>query len=150
MATLRNPIPDLAQPERYNLELRRDSCGLITVTARLSGSSQRYTSVPQKLDPLHKALSACVNLFWGQADRAAHDIAAMDHVELREIELLPSDIARLKLEPAPSFPHTVNSAPVDDEDLTEEMAAVLDRARASLARGKSISHDEILREFEGD
>lgn len=38
-------------------------------------------------------------------------------------------------------------APVEEEDLNEETAAALDRARESLARGDGIPHDEILREF---
>lgn len=38
-------------------------------------------------------------------------------------------------------------APVEDEDLTPETAAALDRARASLARGEGIPHEEVLREF---
>jgi hypothetical protein len=36
---------------------------------------------------------------------------------------------------------------VEDEDLTPETAAALERARASLARGEGIPHDDILREF---
>ena len=39
-------------------------------------------------------------------------------------------------------------APVEDEDLTPETAAALDRARASLARGEGVSHEEVLREFD--
>jgi hypothetical protein len=38
-------------------------------------------------------------------------------------------------------------APVEEEDVTPETAAALDRARASLARGEGIPHEEILREF---
>lgn len=38
-------------------------------------------------------------------------------------------------------------APVEDEDLTPEAIAALDRGRASLAQGKRIPHEEILREF---
>ena len=38
-------------------------------------------------------------------------------------------------------------APVEDEDLTPETAAALDRARASLARCEGVSHEEVLREF---
>ena len=38
-------------------------------------------------------------------------------------------------------------APVEDEEVMPEMAASLDRARASLARGEGIPHDELLREF---
>lgn len=38
-------------------------------------------------------------------------------------------------------------ASVEEEGLTPDTAAALDRARASLARGEGIPHDEILREF---
>jgi hypothetical protein len=38
-------------------------------------------------------------------------------------------------------------APVEDEELTPETTAALDRARASLARGEGVSHEEVLREF---
>ena len=39
------------------------------------------------------------------------------------------------------------SAPVEEEEITSETAAAIDRARASLARGGGIPHDDILREF---
>ena len=38
-------------------------------------------------------------------------------------------------------------ASVEAEEITADMAAALDRARASLARGEGIPHDGILREF---
>jgi hypothetical protein len=38
-------------------------------------------------------------------------------------------------------------APIEEEEITPETAAALDRARASLARGEGISHEEVLREF---
>ena len=38
-------------------------------------------------------------------------------------------------------------APVEEEVLTPETTSALDRARASLARGEGIPHDEIMREF---
>ena len=38
-------------------------------------------------------------------------------------------------------------AQVEEEDLTPETATALNRARASLARGEGIPHDEVLREF---
>jgi hypothetical protein len=38
-------------------------------------------------------------------------------------------------------------APVEEEEITPETAAGLDRARASLARGEGIPHQEVLREF---
>jgi hypothetical protein len=39
-------------------------------------------------------------------------------------------------------------APVEEEDLTPETVTALDRARASLARGEGIPHEEVLREFD--
>ena len=41
----------------------------------------------------------------------------------------------------------IATAPVDDEEITVETAAALDRAKASLARGEGVAHEEILREF---
>ncbi|MEO8096992.1 MAG: hypothetical protein ABI811_04780 [Acidobacteriota bacterium] len=38
-------------------------------------------------------------------------------------------------------------APIEDEELTAEMAISLDRARASLARGEGVPYEDILREF---
>jgi hypothetical protein len=38
-------------------------------------------------------------------------------------------------------------APVEDEDLTPETIADIQRASSSLERGEGISHEEILREF---
>ena len=39
------------------------------------------------------------------------------------------------------------SSPVEEEEITPETAAALTRARASLARGEGISHEDIRREF---
>jgi len=39
------------------------------------------------------------------------------------------------------------TAPVEDEELTPETIAALDRASDSLDRGEGVSHEEILREF---
>ena len=39
------------------------------------------------------------------------------------------------------------NAPVDDEQVSDDTVRTLERARASLARGEGIPHDEILREF---
>jgi hypothetical protein len=38
-------------------------------------------------------------------------------------------------------------APTEEEEITPETATALERARASLARGEGIPHEEILREF---
>jgi len=39
------------------------------------------------------------------------------------------------------------SVPEDEEELTPETAAALERARGSLARGEGIPHKDVLREF---
>jgi hypothetical protein len=38
-------------------------------------------------------------------------------------------------------------APVEEEELTPETVATLNRASAQLDRGESVSHEEILHEF---
>ena len=38
-------------------------------------------------------------------------------------------------------------APVEEEEITPQTAAAVDRARASLARGEGIPHEDIRREF---
>ena len=43
--------------------------------------------------------------------------------------------------------HSLNLASVEEDEITPETADALDRARASLARGEGIPHEEILREF---
>ena len=47
------------------------------------------------------------------------------------------------------FLDPVSSPPplAEEEEITPETAAAMDRARASLARGEGIPHEEILREF---
>lgn len=42
---------------------------------------------------------------------------------------------------------TLASAPYDDEPVSAEEARELDEARASLARGEGIPHEEVLAEF---
>jgi hypothetical protein len=39
------------------------------------------------------------------------------------------------------------AASAEEEEITADTAAALDRARASLARGEGIPHEDILREF---
>jgi predicted transcriptional regulator len=39
------------------------------------------------------------------------------------------------------------SSPAEDEDVTAETAAAIDRGRASLARGEAIPHEDVRREF---
>jgi hypothetical protein len=42
---------------------------------------------------------------------------------------------------------SLSLAPVEEEEITPETAAALDRGRASLARGEGIAHEEVRREF---
>lgn len=42
---------------------------------------------------------------------------------------------------------SLDSAPAEEEEITIETSAALDRARASLARGEGIPHEDILHEF---
>jgi hypothetical protein len=44
-------------------------------------------------------------------------------------------------------PSSLANVLAEEEEITPETAAALDRARASLARGEGIPHEEILREF---
>ena len=67
------------------------------------------------------------------------------------LDMLPADklnavrsLLEVMVEP---LARSLALAPVEEEELTEETAAALDRARASLREGKGIPHDEILREF---
>lgn len=42
---------------------------------------------------------------------------------------------------------SLSRIPVEEEEITPETAAALNRSRASLARGEGFSHEEILHEF---
>ena len=44
-------------------------------------------------------------------------------------------------------PVSPGEVPVEEEEISSETAAALQRSRASLARGEGISHEEVLREF---
>ncbi len=43
--------------------------------------------------------------------------------------------------------YSIANAPYEDEEITPELAAELDRARASLDHGEGVPHDEVLRHF---
>jgi hypothetical protein len=67
------------------------------------------------------------------------------------LDMLPEDklsavrsLLEVMVEP---LAHSLDSAPVEDEEVTPDTAAALERARASLARGEGIPHKEVLREF---
>jgi hypothetical protein len=67
------------------------------------------------------------------------------------LDLLPAEklnavrtLLEVMLEP---LSRSLATAPVEEEEVTAETAAALDRARSSLVRGEGIPHAEILREF---
>jgi hypothetical protein len=45
------------------------------------------------------------------------------------------------------LPRSLALAPVEDDEITPETSAALERARSSVARGEGVAHEEILREF---
>jgi hypothetical protein len=61
-------------------------------------------------------------------------------------EKVPAVRSLLEVMVEPLFA-SLAAAPVEEEDLAPETAAALDRARESLAVGKNVSHEEVLREF---
>jgi len=81
---------------------------------------------------------------------------ALDFAQQRQhahllIDVLPEDklsavhsLLEVLVEP---LSRSLAAALAEDEDLSSETAAALDRARASLARGEGASHKEVLREF---
>ena len=71
----------------------------------------------------------------------AHDlIDALPEEKLGPVR----DLLELLVEP---LSRSLATAAVEEEELTPETAAGLDRSRASLARGEGISHQDVLREF---
>jgi hypothetical protein len=42
---------------------------------------------------------------------------------------------------------SLENAPVEDEELSEEMSAALARSKAQRLRGETVSHEDILREY---
>ena len=67
------------------------------------------------------------------------------------LDLLPADklnavrgLLEVLVEP---LARSLAAVPVEEEKVTPETAAALEKSRASLARGEGISHEEILREF---
>lgn len=75
----------------------------------------------------------------GKEKKQAHDlIERLPPIQLSAVVVL----LEAMLDPA-----ALANAPVEEEEISPETAAALDRARESLARGEGIPHEEILREF---
>jgi len=77
-----------------------------------------------------------------QERRQAH--ALLDTLPAEKLNAVRS-LLEVMVEP---LARSLALAEVEEEGLAPLTAAALDRARASLARGEGISHDEILREFD--
>jgi hypothetical protein len=76
-----------------------------------------------------------------QQRQQAHDlIDALPEEKLGAVR----NLLELLVEP---LSRSLATAAVEEEELTPETAAGLDRSRASLARGEGISHQDVLREF---
>ena len=67
-------------------------------------------------------------------------------IDLLSAEKLNAVKSRLEVMVEP-LSRSLALAPVEDEEICSETAASLDRARASLARGEGIPHEDVLREF---
>jgi hypothetical protein len=76
-----------------------------------------------------------------QQRRRAHDL--LDRLSPEKLAAVRS-LLEVIVEP---LSDSLAAAPVEDEVITPETAALIDRARTSLARGEGIPHDEVLREF---
>jgi ethanolamine utilization microcompartment shell protein EutL len=76
-----------------------------------------------------------------QERRQAH--ALLDMLSADKLNAVRS-LLEVMVEP---LARSLAMAPEEEEEITPETAAALDRARVSLARGEGIPHEEILREF---
>jgi hypothetical protein len=76
-----------------------------------------------------------------QERRKAH--ALLDMLPAGKLNAVRS-LLEVMVEP---LAHSLALASVEEEEITPETAAALERARASLARGEGIPHEEVLREF---
>jgi hypothetical protein len=83
-----------------------------------------------------------MELDFAQQRRQAHSL-----LDVLPDEKIPAVRSLLEVMVEP-LSRSLALAPVEEEDLAPETAAALDRARASLARGEGIPHEEVLREFE--
>jgi hypothetical protein len=71
--------------------------------------------------------------------------------EAHALDMLPSaqlnavrSLLEVMVEP---LARSLALAPVEDDEITPETSAALERSRASVARGEGVPHEEILREF---
>ena len=75
----------------------------------------------------------------------AHEL--LDILPAEKVNEVLSLLEEMVPETRRSLAERLAQAAIEDEEITPEMAARLDRARASAERGDTIPHEEILREF---
>ena len=73
--------------------------------------------------------------------------ALLDILPAEKVNEVLSLLEEMVPEARMSLADRLAQAAIEDEEITPEMAARLDRARASAERGESVPHEEILREF---
>jgi hypothetical protein len=78
----------------------------------------------------------------GNEKQHAHEL--IDHLDPAQVSAVVPLLQFMLLDPVS---RSLAAAPVEQEPVSPEEAAALDQARASLDRGQSISHEDILREF---
>jgi hypothetical protein len=78
-----------------------------------------------------------------RTDERQRTHALIDQLSDDQLEAV-RNLLEVMIEP---LAHSLAHAGVEDEEITPETAAAIDRARASLDRGEGIPHDDILREF---
>jgi predicted transcriptional regulator len=76
-----------------------------------------------------------------------HAHALLDILPAEKVNEVLSLLEEMVPETRMSLEDSLAQAATEDEEITPEMAARLDRARASAERGESVPHEEILREF---
>jgi hypothetical protein len=81
----------------------------------------------------------------GSTDEKQHAHELIDRMAPGQVSAVVS-LLEIILDP---FARTLASAPYDDEPVTVEEARELEEAKASLARGEGIPHEQVLAEFEG-
>ena len=97
--------------------------------------------IVHKSRKLESALRTAMEQNLDQERRHAH--ALLDALPAEKLNAVRS-LLEVMVEP---LARSLAIAQVEEESLTPDTAAALDRARTSLARGEGIPHDEILREF---
>ena len=78
---------------------------------------------------------------FNQERRQAH--ALLDLLPAEKLNAVRS-LLEVMVEP---LARSLALAAVEEEEITPETVAALERARVSLARGEGVPHEEILREF---